>query len=193
MFTERYLCVFTRTCGMRQGERVTLSYEACCQARPGQGTPGDIGQKAGDGTKCHGLWIVVAAVVLYLLITLVLTYLCCNCRGTRFRCPDWEGSRISESPEGGSTWRSGVWNRRPVRVWSSSPMGGEEPGRMVDTGKNLRRHGIHHGHATAPETTASSRHRYMNAPRFADDIESVMTWVGEPVLLYGHSIARQPL
>ena len=28
----------------------------------------------------------------------------------------------------------------------------------------------------------------MNAPRFAEDIEAVLRWVKEPVLLYGHSI-----
>jgi pimeloyl-ACP methyl ester carboxylesterase len=27
----------------------------------------------------------------------------------------------------------------------------------------------------------------MNAVRFAEDIEAVMTWLGEPVILYGHS------
>ena len=33
----------------------------------------------------------------------------------------------------------------------------------------------------------SSPHRFMNAPRFAEDIEAVLHWVDEPVLLYGHS------
>jgi len=33
----------------------------------------------------------------------------------------------------------------------------------------------------------SSPHRFMNAPHFAEDIESVLQWVNEPVLLYGHS------
>ena len=34
----------------------------------------------------------------------------------------------------------------------------------------------------------SSPHRFMNAPRFAVDIEAVLHWVNEPVLLYGHSV-----
>jgi pimeloyl-ACP methyl ester carboxylesterase len=34
----------------------------------------------------------------------------------------------------------------------------------------------------------SSPHRFMNAPRFAEDIEAVLHWVNEPVLLYGHSV-----
>lgn len=33
----------------------------------------------------------------------------------------------------------------------------------------------------------SSKFRFMNAYRFAQDIESVLEWVNEPVLLYGHS------
>jgi pimeloyl-ACP methyl ester carboxylesterase len=33
----------------------------------------------------------------------------------------------------------------------------------------------------------SSRCRMMNAVKMAEDIEAVMDWVGEPVLLYGHS------
>ncbi len=33
----------------------------------------------------------------------------------------------------------------------------------------------------------SSRHHFMNAVKFAEDIEAVLNWVGEPVLLYGHS------
>lgn len=36
-----------------------------------------------------------------------------------------------------------------------------------------------HGH--------SSPYRFMNALRFAEDIEAVLKWINEPVLLYGHS------
>ena len=36
-----------------------------------------------------------------------------------------------------------------------------------------------HGH--------SSPYRFMNAYRFAEDIEAVLEWINEPVLLYGHS------
>lgn len=34
----------------------------------------------------------------------------------------------------------------------------------------------------------SSPKRFMNAFRFAEDIEAVLTWLNEPVILYGHSI-----
>jgi len=33
----------------------------------------------------------------------------------------------------------------------------------------------------------SSKYRFMNGFRFAEDIEAVLNWVGEPVILYGHS------
>lgn len=36
-----------------------------------------------------------------------------------------------------------------------------------------------HGHST--------RHHFMNAVKFAEDIEAVLNWLKEPVLLYGHS------
>ena len=36
-----------------------------------------------------------------------------------------------------------------------------------------------HGHSTP--------YRFMNAFRFAEDIEAVLEWINEPVLLYGHS------
>ncbi|MDJ0780769.1 MAG: alpha/beta fold hydrolase [Desulfosarcinaceae bacterium] len=40
---------------------------------------------------------------------------------------------------------------------------------------------------SARDHGASSRHPLMNAVRFGEDIEAVLEWVGEPVLLYGHS------
>jgi pimeloyl-ACP methyl ester carboxylesterase len=33
----------------------------------------------------------------------------------------------------------------------------------------------------------STRNHFMNAVKFAEDIEAVLNWVGEPVFLYGHS------
>jgi pimeloyl-ACP methyl ester carboxylesterase len=40
---------------------------------------------------------------------------------------------------------------------------------------------------SARDHGGSSRFRFMNAVRFAEDIETVLHWVNEPVLLYGHS------
>ena len=40
---------------------------------------------------------------------------------------------------------------------------------------------------SARDHGASSPCRFMNALKFAEDIEAVLDWLGEPVLLYGHS------
>jgi len=40
---------------------------------------------------------------------------------------------------------------------------------------------------SARDHGGSSRFRFMNALRFAEDVEAVLDWVAEPVLLYGHS------
>ena len=40
---------------------------------------------------------------------------------------------------------------------------------------------------SARDHGASTPYRFMNAFRFAEDIESVMAWAGQPVILYGHS------
>jgi len=41
---------------------------------------------------------------------------------------------------------------------------------------------------SARDHGGSSGNHFMNAFRFAEDIETVMGWINEPVLLYGHSI-----
>jgi pimeloyl-ACP methyl ester carboxylesterase len=40
---------------------------------------------------------------------------------------------------------------------------------------------------SARDHGGSTRHPFMNAFRFAEDIEAVLEWIDEPVLLYGHS------
>jgi pimeloyl-ACP methyl ester carboxylesterase len=40
---------------------------------------------------------------------------------------------------------------------------------------------------SARDHGGSSPHRFMNAFRFAEDIEAVLDWIDAPVLLYGHS------
>jgi pimeloyl-ACP methyl ester carboxylesterase len=41
---------------------------------------------------------------------------------------------------------------------------------------------------SARDHGGSSPYRFMNALRFCEDLETVMGWVGRPVILYGHSI-----
>jgi uncharacterized protein len=140
----------------------------------------------------HWVWIFVAAVILYLLVTLVLTYLVLQLpRNPVPDTPDWgkvEDLRIP-SREGGA-----------LEVWRVEPDGpskgvvvlahgwGRNRGRMVGRARIFAGMGFTTVMHSARDHGRSSRHRYMNAPRFADDIESVIDWVGGPVLLYGHSI-----
>ncbi|MGD9041421.1 MAG: alpha/beta fold hydrolase, partial [Desulfobacteraceae bacterium] len=59
--------------------------------------------------------------------------------------------------------------------------------RMVDRARVFGRLGFSTVIHSARDHGGSSPKRYMNAVRFAEDIEAVLSWVNEPVLLYGHS------
>jgi pimeloyl-ACP methyl ester carboxylesterase len=41
---------------------------------------------------------------------------------------------------------------------------------------------------SARDHGGSSKRRFMNAVKFAEDIEAVINWLDQPVILYGHSI-----
>jgi pimeloyl-ACP methyl ester carboxylesterase len=60
-------------------------------------------------------------------------------------------------------------------------------GRMVKRARLFAKLGYTTILHSARDHGASSKHPLMNALRFAEDIEAVLDWVGEPVLLYGHS------
>jgi alpha-beta hydrolase superfamily lysophospholipase len=138
------------------------------------------------------LWIFVGAAVIYLLITLGLTFLVLQKpRNPVHDAPDW-GTVLDlriPSKEGGS-----------LEVWRVEPQGpsrgivvlahgwGRNRGRMVLRARRFAELGFTTVIHSARDHGRSSRHPFMNAPRFADDIESVLDWIREPVLLYGHSI-----
>ena len=58
---------------------------------------------------------------------------------------------------------------------------------MVDRARIFGKMGFTTIMHSARDHGGSTSHRFMNALRFAEDIESVLKWVNEPVLLYGHS------
>jgi pimeloyl-ACP methyl ester carboxylesterase len=64
---------------------------------------------------------------------------------------------------------------------------GRNRGRMVDRARIFGKWGFTTVIHSARDHGGSSRCKFMNAVKFAEDIESVMDWIGEPVLLYGHS------
>jgi pimeloyl-ACP methyl ester carboxylesterase len=138
------------------------------------------------------LTFILGACVLYLLITLGLTYLVLQLpRNPVEEKPDW-GEVIETSiptEEGGvlEVWRVSP-ERRSRGIVVLAHGWGRNRDRMVSRGRILGRLGFTTIMHSARDHGNSSPHHFMNAPRFAEDIEAVLRWVKEPVLLYGHSI-----
>lgn len=138
------------------------------------------------------MWIyVIVACLIYLLLTLFLTYLVHqHPRQPVQDAPDWgqvTDTRIP-TPDGGS-----------LEVWRVDPDGhsrgvvvlahgwSRNRDRMVDRARLFGKLGFTTVMHSARDHGGSSPKRFMNALRFAEDIEAVLSWVNEPVLLYGHS------
>jgi pimeloyl-ACP methyl ester carboxylesterase len=130
--------------------------------------------------------------IVYLLVTLGLTYLVLQLpRNPVEDKPNW--GRITENAI--PTEAGGV-----LEVWRVTPEGqsrgivvlahgwGRNRDRMVNRARIFGRLGFTTIMHSARDHGNSSPHHFMCAPRFAEDIEAVLRWVNEPVLLYGHSI-----
>lgn len=138
------------------------------------------------------MWIyIIVACFVYLLVTLFFTYLVHQVpRQPVQDAPNWGkvmDTRIS-TPDGGSleVWRVDPEGRsRGVVVlahgWSRNR------DRMVDRARLFGKLGFTTVMHSARDHGGSSPKRFMNALRFAEDIEAILSWVNEPVLLYGHS------
>ncbi len=104
--------------------------------------------------------------------------------------PDWGSVRDAIIP---------AQNEGFLEVWRIEPEGrskgivlfahgwGRNRDRMVGRARIFREWGFTAVIHSARDHGGSSRCKFMNAVKFAEDIESVMDWIGEPVLLYGHS------
>jgi pimeloyl-ACP methyl ester carboxylesterase len=130
-------------------------------------------------------------IVAYLLFTLVCTYLVQQLpRNPISDPPDWgvvTDTRI-QAIDGGS-----------LEVWRIEPRGpskglvvfahgwGRNRDRMVARARILGQWGYTTVIHSARDHGGSSRRRFMNAFKFAEDIEAVIDWLNEPVILYGHS------
>ena len=136
-------------------------------------------------------YIVIAVAAVYLILTLFFTYLVLQIpRDPVNDPPDWgtvTDTRIAAT-DGGE-----------IEVWRIEPEGtsrgvvvlahgwSRNRDRMVPRAKIFGAMGFTTVIHSARDHGQSSRHRFMNAFRFAEDIESVLNWINEPVLLYGHS------
>ena len=137
------------------------------------------------------LYIVGGMLLLYLLCTLYLTYLVQQIpRNPVTERPDWgciTDTRIP-SVEGGR-----------LEVWRIEPAGksrgivvlahgwGRNRDRMVSRARFFGQWGFTTVIHSARDHGQSTPRRFMNAVRFAEDIEAVLNWIAKPVILYGHS------
>ncbi|MFO7737330.1 MAG: alpha/beta fold hydrolase [Desulfatiglandaceae bacterium] len=138
-------------------------------------------------------WIhlIIGLVLAYLVLTLFFTYVVHQVpRAPVDDPPDWGSVLDTRVPtaDGGSleVWR--VDPKDPSRGivvlahgWSRNR------DRMVRRARVFADMGFTTVMHSARDHGGSSPHRFMNAFRFAEDIEAVLDWIGEPVLLYGHS------
>ncbi len=136
-------------------------------------------------------YIIGGGVAAYLLLSILFAYLAQQLpRRPVTDPPDW--GRVTDTvipgPEGS---RLEVWRVEPdgesrgvvilAHGW------GRNRDRMVRRAALFGRWGFTAVVHSARDHGRSSPRRMMNAARMAEDIEAVMDWVGEPVLLYGHS------
>lgn len=138
------------------------------------------------------LYGFLAVLTAYLLLTLILTYVVHRVpRKPVKERPDWgkvEDVRVP-ADDGGFLE---VWRIEPDPLVSRGIVllahgWSRNRDRMVARARVFAMLGFTTVLHSARDHGGSSRYAFMNAFRFAEDIEAVMRWIGEPVLLYGHS------
>ncbi len=128
---------------------------------------------------------------LYIILALISVYVVHQFpRNPVTDTPDWGSVRDETIP---------AQNGGFLEVWRIEPEGkskgivlfahgwGRNRGRMVGRARIFGKWGFTAVIHSARDHGRSSRCKFMNAVKFAEDIEYVMDWIGEPVLLYGHS------
>ncbi|RPJ17664.1 MAG: alpha/beta hydrolase [Desulfobacteraceae bacterium] len=135
--------------------------------------------------------ILCSAIVIYFLLSLVLTYIVHQFpRSPVDDVPDWGRVVDTKIPaqDGGflEVWRVEP-EGKPKGVVLFAHGWGRNRGRMVARARIFGEWGFTTVIHSARDHGKSSKQKFMNAVRFAEDIESVMNWIGERVILYGHS------
>lgn len=135
--------------------------------------------------------VLSSIVAAYLILSLLFTYL----------AQQWPRRAVSDPPDWGACLDATIAapEEGVLEVWRIEPDGpsrgivvlahgwGRNRDRMVQRAKIFGRWGFTTVIHSARDHGRSSPRRFMNAVKMADDIEAVMRWAGEPVLLYGHS------
>jgi pimeloyl-ACP methyl ester carboxylesterase len=137
------------------------------------------------------IYLIMGAVFAYLLLTLFFTYIVHQIpRDPVKDIPDWGHVIDVRVPTAGGG---------SLEVWRIEPEGrsrgvvllahgwSRNRDRMVSRARIFAEMGFTTVMHSARDHGGSTRHPFMNAFRFAEDIEAVLEWIDEPVLLYGHS------
>jgi pimeloyl-ACP methyl ester carboxylesterase len=133
-----------------------------------------------------------ALIGLYLLLSLIFSYVVQQLpRKPVTDPPDWGRIIDTKIPaiDGGllEVWR--IEPQSPSRGLVVLAHGwSRNRDRMVSRARIFARWGFTTVLHSARDHGGSSRRRFMNAVKFAEDIEAVINWLGQPVVLYGHSI-----
>ena len=135
--------------------------------------------------------LLVGLAVVYLLLTLAMTYFVQQYpRRPVVDKPNW-GKVEDRTLTAVDGKRLEVWRIEPDRPSRGIIVfmhgWGRNRDRMVGRARIFARWGFTAVIHSARDHGNSSPCRFMNALKFAEDIETVMDWIGEPVLLYGHS------
>lgn len=138
------------------------------------------------------LYLIIGFFIAYLLLSLYFTYLVHQIPRRPVKdFPDWGpviDTKIPVVEEGMlEVWRIEPEDRSKGIVvlahgWSRNR------DRMVSRARVFGKMGFTTVIHSARDHGGSTRYRFMNAFRFAEDIEAVLKWINKPVLLYGHSL-----
>jgi len=136
-------------------------------------------------------YITAGILLLYLLFTLFLTYLVQQLpRNPVQDIPDWGRTLDTKIPSIGGGFLE-LWRIEPDQPSRGTIIfmhgWGRNRDRMVARARIFGRWGFTAIIHSARDHGHSSPRRFMNAARFAEDIEAVVNWVNEPVAVYGHS------
>ncbi|MEX1300499.1 MAG: alpha/beta fold hydrolase [Desulfotignum sp.] len=135
--------------------------------------------------------VLTGVAMLYLLITLFLTWLVQQIPRNPVKDPPRWGTVIDTMIPAVDGGRLEVWRIDPDGLSRGIVVFAHGWGRNRDRMMKRARIFAEWGFATvihsARDHGGSSPKQCMNTVRFAQDIESVINWVDEPVLLYGHS------
>ena len=137
-------------------------------------------------------YIVLGTLLLYLLFTLFLTYLVQQIPRKPIQDkPDWGKILDTKIPAGDGGFLE-LWKIEPAGQVSRGTVilahgWGRNRDRMISRARYFGRWGFTTVIHSARDHGQSSSRRFMNAMKFCEDIEAVLSWVDEPVILYGHS------